>query len=119
MFILKLYDRKGKELRLGDIVKISDGRRFTFFCEVKYLEKEQAITPFHTFSFHSVEWVKTVPKGATKSTEERYDIWYLDNDDAEEDSSADDFKNFLMEWRSCESNLNDRMWRIEKITSKK
>ena len=48
MFTLKLFDRKGTELNLGDIVKISDGKRFTFFAEVKYLESEGVITPFHT-----------------------------------------------------------------------
>ena len=53
MFKLELYDRKGNILSIGDIVKISDGKGFHFFSEVKFLEDEKCIAPFHTFSFHS------------------------------------------------------------------
>lgn len=113
MFTLKLYDRKGTELKIGDIVKISDGNRFTFFAEVKYLEDEQVITPFHTFSFHSVEKVDSVPKEARKSTEDRYGIWYISHGEAEKDKGAKKFKDFLMSWRQCEHNIDERMWRIE------
>jgi hypothetical protein len=112
MFKLKLYDRKGKALSLGDIVKISDGKKFTFFCEIKYLPEEQVITPFHTFSFHSFEKVEAVPEDATKSTEERYNIWYV-SEDAEEDNQSDDFNKYLMGWRECEHMLQNRCWRIE------
>lgn len=115
MFELQIFDRKGKKLNLGDFVKISDGKRFTFFCEVKYLDKEQVLTPFHTFGFHSVEKVKSIPKNATKSTEERYDIWYIDHDDAELDTSAESFKDYLMDWRACEHLLESRMFRIVPI----
>ena len=76
MFTLELYDRKGNKLNIGDIVKISDGKNFTFYSEVKYLEKEKAIAPFHTFCFHSFEKVETVPDHAKPGTEERYKIWY-------------------------------------------
>jgi hypothetical protein len=112
MFTLKLFDRKGQELRMGDIVKISDGRRFNFWAEVKYLEKEKAITPFHTFSFHSFEKVDSVPANAVKSTEERYNIWYVYTEDAEEDYNASAYENYLTEWRHCE-NLIDRCFKIE------
>lgn len=112
MFTLKLYDRKGQELKIGDIVKISDGRRFTFFAEVKYLESENVITPFHTFTFHSVEKVDSVPPEAQKSTEDRYNIWFIDS--YEEDEASKDFDRFLMSWRACEHNIDNRMWRIER-----
>lgn len=117
MFKLKIYDRKGIELKEGDIVKISDGRRFTFYCEVKYLEKEMIITPFHTFSFHSVEKVNEVPVHAIKSTEERYSIWYVDHDVAEADNNRESFEKYLSDWRCCEYTLKERMYRIERIKS--
>jgi hypothetical protein len=102
MFTLKLYDRKGIELGIGDIVEISDGKTFTFYAEVKYLEKEKVITPFHTFSFHSFEKVDKVPEFAIKSTEERYNIWYVQNDDRIEDKGAGEAERYLMDWRCCE-----------------
>jgi hypothetical protein len=115
MFVLNLYDRKGKELKLGDFVKISDGKMFTFFAEVKYLPEEKFITPFHTFSFHSFEKVDSVPAAAKQSTEERYKIWYVCGEDAEADNEADDFKTYLMNWRQCDNFLKDRCYRIELI----
>lgn len=114
MFTLKLYDRKGAELKEGDIVKVSDGRRFSFFAEVKWLEKEQAIAPFHNFSFHSFDKVKSIPENAVKSTEERYNIWYVYDEFAELDEESNDFSQYLMSWRECESMLKDRCFRIEK-----
>lgn len=113
MFILKLYDRDGKELSPGDIVEISDGRRFTFYAEVKWLEKEQVITPFHTFSFHSFRKVDKVPENAFKCNEERYNIWAVDHNNETTDESAKDFDQYLMDWRHCESLLEKIMWRIE------
>jgi hypothetical protein len=119
MFVLKLFDRLGNELSEGDIVKISDGERFSFYSEIKYLESENVIAPFHTFSFHSMEKVDRVPEIATKSTEERYGIWYVCIDDSESDNkSLEDFQNYLMSWRECEYAINDRCWRIDKINSK-
>lgn len=116
-FILKLYDRIGNELNTGDIVKISDRKLFTFFCEVKYLEKEKIITPFHTFSFHSFEKVDSIPENAIKSTEERYNIWFMPNQSGEFDSNAEDFLKYLMSWRECEHHLEKRSWRIERCTN--
>lgn len=113
MFILKLYDRKGVELKQGDIVKISDGKAFTFFAEVKYLEKEKVITPFHTFSFHSFEKVNKVPEQAKKSTEERYGIWYIDRDEAERDDRSETCEDYLMGWRACEHNIGTKCYSIE------
>lgn len=108
MFILKLFDRKGNELKEGDYVKVSNGKEFTFFAEVKYIESEGIITPFHTFSFHSFEKVDKIPDEAKKSTEERYDIWYMYSDDAEQDDKAHDFEKYLMSWRECEHHLEKK-----------
>lgn len=113
MFTLKLYDRKGQELNLGDIVKVSDGKTITFYAEVKYLEKEKVITPFHTFSFHSFEKADTIPADAIKSTEERYNIWYVVDDDRTEDNGASQAEKYLMDWRCCEHLLHQRCFRIE------
>jgi len=113
MFTLTLTDRNGTPLNEGDIVKISNSGKFTFFSEVKYLEKEKVITPFHTFTFHSFEKVDKVPDSAIKSSEERYDIWFLGNE-ASPDHKAADYEGYLMEWRKCERNLEKRCWRIER-----
>lgn len=113
MFILKLQDRNGKELKQGDVVKISDGKRFQFYSEVKWLEKEKAIAPFHTFSFHSIEKVDFVPEGANMSTEERYKIWWIN--DPENDEKAEDHNQYLMDWRQCESNIGNKCYSIEPI----
>jgi hypothetical protein len=116
MFTLELYDRKGVKLELGDIVKVSDGRDFHFFAEVKYLESEQCITPFHTytFSFHSFEKVDFVPENAIKSTEERYNIWYLEN--PEIDNYKELAEGYLIEWRQCERLLDKKVFRIRLST---
>lgn len=113
MFTLTLHDRNGTELNLGDIVKISDGKHFVFFAEVKYLDKEKVITPFHTFTFHSFVKVDKVPAKAIKSTEERYDIWFMPDED-EEDTDAASFETYLNDWRLCEHKLQNRCWRITK-----
>ena len=110
MFTLKLYDRNGQPLKQGDIVKISDGRSFAFFSEVKYLEDEKVIAPFHTFSFHSFEKVKKVPANAKPSTETRYKIWYLE--EKEEDLEASSSEKYLADWRDCESLLEKKCFRI-------
>ena len=117
MFKLSLYDREGTELQIGDTVKISDGKDFHFFAEVKYLPEEKIITPFHTFSFHSFVKVNEVPANAIKSDEERYNIWYLYQDDAEPDESAKEFSEYLMGWRQCEHLLEHRYFRINPITT--
>lgn len=115
MFKLTLYDRKGIELKLGDIVKISNRKVCDFFARVTWLEQEKVIAPFHTFSFHSFEKVDNVPAAAVKSTETRYDIWYLHSDDKLDDEASENFEGYLMSWRECESQLNNRSWRIELI----
>lgn len=113
MFTLELYDRIGNKLSLGDIVKVSNGREFTFFAEVKYLESEKVITPFHTFSFHSFEKVETIPEHAKKSTEERYNIWYTYSPELDEKESAEYANKYLISWRVCEHLLEERCFRVE------
>lgn len=117
MFTLELYDRKGVKLELGDIVKVSDGRDFHFFAEVKYLESEQCITPFHTFSFHSFEKVDSVPENAIKSTEGRYNIWYVEN--PEIDNYKESAERYLIDWRACEHLLEKKVFRIRLSTIEK
>lgn len=115
MFTLTVHDRKGNKLSEGDIVQISEGRHFTFWAEVKFLEQEQVLAPFHTFSFHSFEKVKEVPPEAVKSTEIRYGIWYLQADEDNLDEDAGQFERYLSSWRECEHLLSDRVYRIQKI----
>lgn len=119
MFILTLHDRNGTLLNFGDIVKVSDGKRFWFFCEVKYLEKEQVITPFHTFSFSSFEKVDSVPESAKPSTEERYKMWYVYREEAEEDKIEDTTSDYLMGWRQCEHLLAKRCFRVNVMPEEK
>ena len=103
MFLLTLMDRNGTPLNMGDIVKVCNSRgEFTFYSEVKYLEKEKKIAPFHTFSFHSFEKVDKVPDHCTKSTEERYQIWYTNNPESESKEIHDMFEKYLIDWRCCE-----------------
>lgn len=112
MFILRFYDRNGIELNLGDIVRISDGRRFQFYSEVKYLDNG-VIAPFSTFSYHSIEKVDHVPEGATLSTETRYRIWWINNSDEDDEEYCDKFKSYLQSWRECETWIDNKCWRIE------
>jgi len=112
-FELTLLDRKGIELKEGDIVKVSDGRHFSFYSEVKHLKDENVIAPFHTFAFHSFEKIEKLPEGLNEGTgEERYRLWY--HTDPEEDTEAEKFKNYLMEWRKCE-HLLERCCKIKKV----
>lgn len=112
MFILKLYDRLGTELKEGDFVKVSNGKSMTFFAEVKYIESEGIITPFHTFSFHSFEKVDKLPDNAIKCDEDRYEIYYMNNE--EEDNNASDYQNYLLTWKECEYHIEKRSWSIAK-----
>lgn len=113
MFKLTLHDRNGVELKLGDIVKISNGKTFTFYAEVKWLEKEKAIAPFHTFTYHSFEKVDKVPEKAIKRiVEAEYEWWFLCDEDAETDEYAEEAKRYLTSWRDCETLLNSRSYQI-------
>lgn len=113
MFTLRLYDRNGTELHEKDIVAVSDGSRFRFYSEVKFIKKECVIAPFHTFCFHSFVKVDKVPENAKKGSEERYNIWYVcDGEDA--DLKSDDFETYLLGWRTCENQIDKRSWRITK-----
>lgn len=117
MFILKLYDREGNELKEGDIVKISNGKGFEFYSEVKFLETEMAIAPFHTFSFHSFVKVDKVPFDAVLSEEKRYRIWLTTN--TEKDLTAHDHEKYLIDWRQCEKLLEEKCFRINRIVTQK
>jgi hypothetical protein len=114
MFKLKLQDRKGNELKEGDIVKISNGREFAFFAEVRYIEEHGIITPFHIFSFHSFEKVDKVPDDAIPCYDEGYgiSIWYIPN--AEKDNEAKEYEEYLLSWRQCEHLMEKRCWVIVK-----
>lgn len=112
MFTLELFDRNGVKLKIGDIVKISNGKSFDFYAEVKYLPEEQIITPFHTFSFHSVVKVDEVPEGVTKAREDRYNVWYLPTRD-QLDNDPEAGEQYLMSWRQCEYKLEQKMFRIQ------
>ncbi|TXI90600.1 MAG: hypothetical protein E6Q36_01165 [Chryseobacterium sp.] len=118
MFKLTIHDRNGVELKEGDIVKIIVREEFQFFCEVKYLEGDKVLTPFHTFSFHSVEKIDKVPEKAIKSKEERYNIWFMPTKKYD-DQGMEAFSKYLMSWRQCEHLLEKRMWRIERLTNNK
>lgn len=111
MFLLKLFDREGNELNESDVVKVSDGKCFNFYAEVKYLESEKVIAPFHTFSFHSFVKVDSIPENAVRSTETRYKIWFLQ--DPSKDEKPEDGERYLIDWRCCEHLLTQRCYRIE------
>jgi hypothetical protein len=114
MFKLTLHDRKGQELKEGDIVKVSDGRNIKFYSEVKYLPESKAIAPFHTFSFHSFEKVDKLPENAVlQPTETSYKIWYIVGIEPDED--AKDFEDYLLSWRECERLLEKNIFRIERL----
>ncbi|MCP9290019.1 hypothetical protein [Gracilimonas sediminicola] len=109
---LSFYDRNGEKLKFGDIVALSDGKNLKFYCEVTYLEDQKAIAPFHTFSFHSVIKVDSVPESAVKSeVEKRYDMWY--DKAGDEDLNASEHDKYLMSWLECERLLENRMFRVE------
>ena len=111
MITLKLYDRNGIELNFGDFVKISDGKYFTFYAEVTYLEKEKNIAPFCTFSFHSFEKVDSIPENAKKGNEDRYNFWYLSSE-PDEDLAAEKFNQYLVNWRNCEDYINRGTYKL-------
>ena len=114
MFILKLYDRLGNELQLGDIVRISNGKAWNFYAEVTYLP-DGAIAPFHTFCFHSFEKVDKLPDGAVKSSETHYNIWYKPSDELngdDDDLTAEKYENYLSSWRSVEHWIEKECFRI-------
>jgi hypothetical protein len=115
MFILTVHDRNGVELKEGDLVKISNGREFAFYSGVKWLEKEKALAPFDTFTFHSFEKVDSIPENAEKSTNESYNIWFALSDNTEYDGKADEFENYLMSWRRIDVAVKNRSYQIKKI----
>lgn len=108
-FELTFHDRNGTELNFGDIVAVSDGKHINFYAEVKWIEQQQVLAPFHTFSFHSFLKVNEVPDGAIKSSETRYNIWYL----PESIEDTERFESYLMSWRECEIMIQKAAFRIK------
>lgn len=119
-FILKIYDRKGTELHEGDIVRVFTGRQINghFYSEVKWLEKEQTLTPFHTFSLHSVEKVDKLPDNVVEGKETRYKIW-MDHDAQEDASGKEEFDQYFWDWKACEHQLDKKFYRIERQSKHK
>lgn len=116
MFLVKLFDRNRKELSIGDIVAISDGKRLNFYCRITFLEKEQKLAPFHTFSFHSVEKVDKVPENATRCTEDRYECWYMGSE-AKPDESSSLHDKYLLDWRACERFLDKSCFDVVPVST--
>lgn len=113
MFVLKLKDSNGTDLNIGDIVQVKNSRGTTFYSEVKYLEYEETITPFHSFAFHCIIKVDKVPDNAIKTDrEERFNMWYCPD---EKEVSEKDFHNYIMDWRACERRLEDKCFCIQLI----
>jgi hypothetical protein len=109
--ILQLQDRNGNDLNFGDIVGISDGKNIRFYAEITYLKEEKTIAPFHTFSFHSMIKVDKLPEGVKPCNEKRYKCWYDPN--GKKDNNSKDGEKYLIDWRSCERFLSERVFRIE------
>jgi hypothetical protein len=113
MFKLTLFDRNGTALKMGDIVKVSNGTGFQFYSEVKYLEDLKCIAPFHTFTFHSFVKVDKVPENAKLGKEERYKIWYISDRVDDDPAEVHEAERYLSDWRDCEHLLEQRCYRIE------
>ena len=112
MFKLELCDRDGNTLQQGDIVKVSNGKDFTFYSEVKYIG-DGNIAPFSTFSFHSFKKVDKLPDNAVQGSEERYKIWWTGTGDVEKDIEITDrYSKYLIDWRNCETNINNKCFKI-------
>lgn len=111
MFTLKLQDRNGQELKQGDIVKVSDGKRYTFYTEVKFFKETGIISPFDTFSFHSFEKVDKVPDGLIERSGDIANFRYWVAKD-ETDIDGQQFNGYLMSWRTCENLIKSKCFLI-------
>lgn len=114
MIVLKLKDSLGNNLEFGDFVKITNNGRNVFYSEVKYIENEKLIAPFHHFSFLKFEKVDSIPDDAIKANEERFDMWYMANDAESEKSCSD----YLLSWRECERLIDKGCYEIEVFNKK-
>lgn len=110
MFRLRFYDCDGIEVTEGDIVQIFAKNEIIFYSEVKYLEDEQVIVPFHNFAWYRFKKVDSIPLFAIKSDETRFQLWY--NPDADHNYKAS--QELLWSWKDCEVLLEKRCWRITK-----
>ncbi len=118
MFKLTLHDREGTELNEGDLIKISDGKAFSFYSEVKWLADTQVIAPFHIFTFHSFLKVDKLPDTAILSPcskEDRCKYWYVVSSKQELDKKANAYDGYLRSWLECEKPLEERTYRITKL----
>jgi hypothetical protein len=105
MFTVKLFDINNQELKIGDLVKIRTGRKSIFYCKIKFIA-EGILAPFHTFSFMTIEKVDSIPDNAIPAKEDRYNVWFLADDDEQTDITNE----YLLSWRQCETLLNS--WKI-------
>lgn len=107
MFVVKLKDKNGHHLKLGDIVKVWNKTGITFFVRLTWLSDIKKLAPFHAFSFHSVEYVgdnvEALPDGIVQCDEPRFDCWFVH--DKMQDKTAEKHQKYLMEWRKCEELL--------------
>jgi hypothetical protein len=110
MFKLRFFDCDQVEVMEGDIVKIYAGNATIFYSEVKYLEDEKVIVPFHNFAWYRFKKVDTIPLFAIKSDESRFDLWY--EPDAKHNYKVP--QELIWSWKDCEVLLEKRCWQITK-----
>ena len=115
MFKLILMDREGKKLKIGDLVKVSDGRGFSFYAKIQYDKKSKTIAPFHTFSFHSFLKVDKLPKNAIERTDRNFTYWFVHNPESDLDVHQTTTRNYVLSWLECERALKESCYCIELI----
>jgi len=109
MFILKIKDRQGVELNIGDLVQVHGRYSGSFFARIAFDPERKTIIPFSTFSFHSVEKIDKLPDNVTKADEKYGEYWYSDTP-----SDTDEkFEKYLISWRECETKINSGAFNIE------
>lgn len=112
MWELKLYDSYQNELKEGDLVEIYSGSGSYFYSEVKFLEDENAFAPMHTFCFLKIKRIDKLPENIKRVNEDRYLCWYSTSEDGE---TNDKMEQLYLDWKVCESRMNERSYRIFKI----
>lgn len=109
MFKLRFFDCNQVEIHEGDTIKIYAGNTTIFYSEVKYLQEEKVLVPFHNFAWFRFEKVNTVPLFAIKSDEARFNLWY--EPDVKHNYVPQEL---LISWRDAEVLLEKRCWQITK-----
>lgn len=116
MFILKILDCKGTELKEGDFVKVqrrTSWTHVTFYTQVKYNKEQKAINPFHTFTWHRIEKIDKLPKNVHESKlQEWFPIWYTEEN--EDSLKTKEYEKYFSSWKDCEVLLENRCYCIEK-----